>query len=337
MSFVVHVGIHKTGTTSIQKFAAQHRDQFRARGLWYPDFQDVGLLPHYAHHQLAISLGGGGRLSQEEIQTFVDYVDANKKEDETVFYSAEPFYRMLSPEVEGGPEAAPSDSNYWVQRDAYTAKMRQLFPQDDVKILICLRRQDDFARSLYQERVKVTRHAGTFDEFLDAERPLFDFYRQVAMYARHFPKVEVVRFQDLVKDGDLNAAFFALMGIDIGFAKKRPMTNTSLPVEYVEFKRLLNKTRISNDESKAIGRRLLKMAGNNALDPDKNLDWVPFDRILEFQSSFDADNERLRREFAPHLEGPLFPEPKPNGKRVFEGLSGERAIQFARRFMVRTE
>ena len=337
MTTIVHVGIHKTGTTSIQKFAAQHRGEFRARGLWYPDFQDVGLLPHYAHHQLAISLGGGGRLSQDEIRTFVDHVNANRKGGETVLYSAEPFYRMLSPEVEGAAEAGPMDENYWAQRDAYTAKMRALFPQDAVKILICLRRQDDFARSLYQERVKVTRHTGTFDEFLDGERPLFDFYRQVAMYARHFPQVEVVRFQDLVRGGDLNAAFFGLLGIDIDFTDKRPVTNTSLPVEYVEFKRLVNKTRPSNEESKAIGRKLLKMAGNDALDPDKNLDWVSFDRIQEFQSSFDADNERLRKEFAPHLEGPLFPDPKPNGKRIFEGLSGERAVQLARRFMARVE
>jgi hypothetical protein len=333
MTSVVHIGIHKTGTTSIQKFAAQHRLEFRKRGLWYPDFQDVGLPPHYAHHHLAISLGGNGRFSQDEIKMFVDHVQANKRVDETVLYSAEPFYRMLSPEVEGTPEAAPTDDNYWAQRDAYTAKMRELFPQDDVRILICLRRQDDFARSLYQERIKVTRYTSSFDEFIDSERPLFDFYRQVVMYARHFPRVEVVRFQDLVRDGDLNAAFFGLMGVNIDFTDKRPVTNASLPVEYVEFKRLLNKTRISNDESKAVGKRLLKMAGNDALDPDKNLDWASFDRIREFQNSFDADNERLRREFAPHLEGPLFPDPKPNGKKVFEGLTAARAVQFSRRFM----
>ena len=335
MSFVIHVGTHKTGTTTLQRFAASNRAELRHRGLWYPSYSEIGLFDHYAHHHLAFALAkeARARLSDTEARKFVEYVDKSRKSNETVLISAEPLYRLTLGLNEKTHKWRSSSAPYWDARDQFIAKMREAFPFDDAQILICLRRQDNFARSVYQERVKVTKFSDTFATFLHKERSIFDYLGQVEAFARHFPNVRIVTFESLVGTGDLHAAFFKLLDADISFAENRPVTNVSLPIEFVEFKRLLNKTRIGRETADKIGKKLLGLAQKNALNPARNLDWLSFEDMMSFQGSFERDNERLRQRFAPGLPAPLFQPPMPEKKKQFAGLQPGRAIQIAQLFM----
>lgn len=331
MPIILHVGTHKTGTTSIQRFASSHRRELRERGLWYPSYNEIGFFNHYAHHHVAHALSGqsGYRLSESDALLFSDHIRRNRKPNETVLLSAEPFYRHTRGGDTDFHRNHPASAAYWVDRDAYVAKMREAFPSDDTKILICIRRQDEFARSNYQERVKVTKYTGTFGDFLKADAALFDYLRQVEIFAKHFPKVSVITFDELTKAGDLSYAFFKRLGVDISFTNRRPITNVSLPLEFIEFKRLANQTKMPLDRASAIGKKLEHMAEKGILRPDKNLDWMSFGDLAAFQASFDSDNEHLRERFAPHFPAPLFSPPVPSDKKVFTGLPSERAVQIA--------
>ena len=335
MPFVIHVGTHKTGTTTLQRFAASNRAELRNRGLWYPSYTEVGLFDHYAHHHLAFALAEepGTKLSPGEARGFVEYLDKNRTSEETILISAEPLYRLtlgLDPKTH---KWRSSSASYWDARDQFIARMREAFPFDDTQILICLRRQDNFARSVYQERVKVTKFNDTFSTFLHKERSIFDYLGQVEAFAKHFKNIKVVTFESLVGSGDLHAAFFDLLDVDISFAENRPVTNVSLPIEFVEFKRLLNTTRISRETADKIGKRLLGLAQRNVLKPARNLDWLPFEHMASFQGTFERDNERLRQRFAPVLPSPLFQPPESEKKKHFTGLRPKRAIQIAQLFM----
>lgn len=335
MPFVIHVGTHKTGTTTLQRFAASNRAELRNRGLWYPSYTEIGLFDHYAHHHLAFALAEepGTKLSPSEARRFVEYLDKNRTSEETILISAEPLYRLtvgLDPKTH---KWRSSSASYWDARDQFIAKMREAFPFDDTQILICLRRQDNFARSVYQERVKVTKFNDTFSTFLHKERSIFDYLGQVEAFAKHFRNIKVVTFESLVGSGDLHAAFFDLLDVDISFAENRPVTNVSLPIEFVEFKRLLNTTRISRETADKIGKRLLGLAQRNVLKPARNLDWLPFEHMASFQGTFERDNERLRQRFAPMLPSPLFQPPESEKKKHFTGLRPKRAIQIAQLFM----
>lgn len=335
MPLVVHVGTHKTGTTTIQRFAAANRVDLRSHGLWYPSYSEIGLFDHYAHHHLAFAIGEekNSRLSESECAKFIEHIDKNRKRDETVLISAEPFYRMTSGLNEKSHRWRSSSAAYWEARERFIAKLRASFPFDDVKLLICLRRQDNFARSVYQERIKVTKFSDTFAKFLHKERAIFDYLGQLEVFAKHFPSIAVVTFESLIDSGDLHSAFFGLIDVDISFAKGRPVTNVSLPIEFVEFKRLLNMTNIKREKADVIGKRLLKLANKNALKPARDLDWLPFDDMASFQGSFERDNERLRQQFVPMLPAPLFQPPEQTRKKYFEGLQPKRAIQIANLFI----
>lgn len=303
--------------------------------MWYPSYTEIGLFDHYAHHHLAFAISGrkDKKLKDAHARRFIDFIDKERRPGEKVLISAEPLYRLT---LGGGPDVnrwRSSAAAYWDAREAFLERLREYFPFDDVQILICLRRQDSFARSVYQERIKVTKYRDSFATFLHKDRAIFDYYRQVALLARYFPKVEVVTFEQLVANGNLHAAFFNTMGIDLSETEDYPVANISLPVEFVEFKRLLNMTPIDPEHAKRIGQELVSMAANDQLKPDRNLDWMPFEDIAGFQGSFERDNEELRKEFVPEYPEPLFPPPAKSRKKVFSGLSADRVMEIASKFM----
>ena len=83
---VVHIGSHKTGTTSIQDFCTQERSVLKAERIYYP----VGLLDHYPrqHSHLAKLLLDA---ADARLRAFFDAVVANAHAAgaETVFLSGE--------------------------------------------------------------------------------------------------------------------------------------------------------------------------------------------------------------------------------------------------------
>ncbi|HET7717205.1 MAG TPA: hypothetical protein VFK86_16400 [Bauldia sp.] len=322
MTIVLHIGTHKTGTTAIQRFAASKRAKLRRRGVWYPSYDEIGLFMHYGHHHVAHAIANeaGNRLSSDDARRFVDHILAKKRPGETLLISAEPFYRHILP-AEGG---------YWAERRAYIERVRSFFPTSDVKILAIIRRQDTFARSLYQERIKVTKFRQTFREFIQSGRNAFEYYNHLSLFRDIFGRVEVLIYEDLAARGLIDA-FFHHIGIDVSDIPERPNANPSLPIELVEFKRILNSTSLKPERLKEIGTILLDNADRVTETAPGSVDWLPVEEMAAFYESFAAENERLRSEFLPGRPPPLFPpfvapaEPP----AVYEGMSTRRFAHLA--------
>ncbi len=321
MTVVLHIGTHKTGSTAIQRFAAANRSKLRARGLWYPSYDEIKLFVHYGHHHIAHALANenGNRLSIEDTRRFIDHVTAKQRPGETILISAEPFYRHVLP-AEGG---------YWAERQAYVERVRAFFPGPDVKILTTVRRQDTFARSLYQERVKVTKYRQTFPEFI-ADRSPFEYYEHLRLFRDAFGNVDVLVYEDLAAKGLIDA-FFAHLGVDISNISGRPAANPSLPIDLVEFKRILNGTALKPERLKEIGLLLLDKAGRVSDARRGKVDWLPVEKMAAFYASFAESNDRLRAEFLPARTTPLFPPfAMPDGDAVpavYDGMSAQRFAQ----------
>lgn len=323
MTVVLHIGTHKTGTTAIQRFAAANRAKLRSRGLWYPSYDEIRLFVHYGHHHVAHALANenGNRLSIEDTRRFVDHVLAKRRPGETLLISAEPFYRHVLP-AEGG---------YWAERKAYVDRVREFFPGDDIKVLAIVRRQDTFARSLYQERIKVTKFRQTFPEFI-ADRHPFEYYEHLRLFEEAFGTVDVLLYEDLAAAGLINA-FFGHLGIDVANITGRPSANPSLPIELVEFKRILNGTSLSSERLKEIGVLLLDKAERAKSIERGKLDWLSVDEMAAFYESFGETNERLRAAYLPARPAPLFPpyaRPATDAvPAVYEGMSASRFANIA--------
>jgi hypothetical protein len=62
----IHIGTHKTGTTSIQAFLASNRVRFAANGVFWPAAGSDGDPNVVSHHELARELNRGGAFDSEK-------------------------------------------------------------------------------------------------------------------------------------------------------------------------------------------------------------------------------------------------------------------------------
>ncbi len=315
MTVVVHIGSHKTGTTTIQRFAASHRAALRERGLWYPSYAEIGLSDHYGHHDFAHAVAGiEDRLSARDAERFADLIRNGIRPGETALVSAEPIYRHLLPE----------DADYWSGRRGYAERLKEVIGGEGVTILCVLRRQDSFARSLYQEKIKSRKYADSFREFLVNQRHEFEYHRQLTLFREVFGKVRVLIYEDL-KQGDLVDAFFGHLGVTVSDLPRNSVENPSLPLELVEYKRLLNGTRLGLTRLKGVTQKLEKRATGGGLEME--VDWISRAEMEAFFASFDEENERLRRDFVGDRSSSLFPslETVPiKEKGEYKGMSARR-------------
>jgi len=319
MTLIVHIGTHKTGTTAIQQFAAAHRDELRAQGLWYPSYADIGVPEHYGHHHFAHAVAGEehGRVAPEDAPRFMESVRAGQAPGETVLLSAEPIYRHTLGET----------GDYWSRRRAYIRKLKETIGTDDVTILAVVRRQDAFARSLYQENVKVNKYTADFRSFLAKSAGQFDYYRQLLAFADEFQRVSVLVFEDLKQTG-LVETFFRRLGVEPPAPVEAGGANPSLPVELVEYKRFLNTTNLGVKKLKQVGQKLVRYAEGRSAGESDNVDWLPASEMTAFVASFEESNECLRRAFAGDHPAPLFP-PVEEGAATpqYAGMTLERFAQ----------
>ena len=98
MTIFIHIGIPKTGTTTLQRFAAANRKRLRPLGLWYPSLREIGSIRHFGHHDIARTLAGekGSQLSPAGLVEFFEYFNRKKDETKDVLLSSEFFFQNTS-------------------------------------------------------------------------------------------------------------------------------------------------------------------------------------------------------------------------------------------------
>ncbi|MFN6477362.1 hypothetical protein [Nostoc sp. DedQUE07] len=140
----LHIGMPKTGTTCLQKALFNNRDKFLETGYLYPmsgiKHNAREIVNRYCHNTLAHFLMGledkDNTLSMsiwEELKTEIDFINPKN-----VIISAEAF---TSFEIFYQPETL--------------AKIKDLLKEYEIKVVIYLRKQDDFLEFSYCYMVKL--------------------------------------------------------------------------------------------------------------------------------------------------------------------------------------
>jgi hypothetical protein len=309
---IIHVGTHKTATTSIQRFFGQHRDTLAQRGLFYPGYNLIGKKSHYAHLGMVNALTGNHKnYTADEARRFFRKVRERVADYDTTVISAEPFYRHVL-----GAADVTNPESYWPVRMAYIEQIRDLL--GEAEIVVVFRRQADYAQSLYQEHVKVTRYSKPFRDFLNDFWFHFAFLDQAKAWDSVFPGLRAMSFEKLTATGDPVAEFSRLLGLPCENLPLAARHNEAMPVDMVILKRLLQAEVQTADASRASVDTLAETLGPEvfaAAEP-RSFFRSPATRS-QFQASFDADNEALKRfMIQPYgADEPTFPKTfKPGGQ-----------------------
>jgi hypothetical protein len=293
---ILHIGTHKTATTTLQRHLYRNRKTLAARGIWYPDYRLTGEGHNIAHQGMANGLAGrSDRYSPQDARRFFRDVRSRVRDHDATIISGEPFYRHVA---QDGIKQPYTRETYWPLRHAFIAQVREVFGDIPAEIAVVFRRQVDYAPSLYQEQVKITRYSKDFATFRQEFWYHFDYLGQARAWAHAFDALRPMRFEDVIAEGDPAKTFGRMLGLDLTGPGKVVPQNVSMHPDAVVLKRTLHAINIKKDVLRADIEAILDgplrteipKIGNRSL-------YANAEDMAAFHQNFRPDNLLLGREF----------------------------------------
>lgn len=336
---VLHVGSPKTGTSIIQSHLAQNRPALRDRGFFYP--VTISSYAHLyrtfeSHHLLTYSLAGWEPFKLYDPQRFLERARTacERHHMRTMLLSAENTWWLPRQVV---ARERPDEATYWQEKHDYARRVRALFEDLPVRVVVYLRRQDRWIESWYNQQIKNGNFLGRdMAAFVEHHHLLLDYRRLLEVWSESFGQENVVvrpYEKQQLPDG-LFADFAATVGLgDTGdYPLHKPARyNAQLQRDALEFMHLCNGLQL--DAADKLWLRLLIRKVTNQFESklvfhqQSLLD--PRQRIAVLERYREA-NEDIARRYLGRSGGDLFREAWPSHEddwSPYPGLRSEVAVE----------
>ncbi|MEI9932887.1 MAG: hypothetical protein WDM89_20705 [Rhizomicrobium sp.] len=280
---ILHIGTHKTGTSSLQSVLTQRADALREKGVRYIEAARENRI---AHHPLAWAIRGrrGAALTvwddvRRELQN-----------------AAEPV-KLLSTE------------GFWFEDP--DAIKEQLAWSGPVRIVAYVRRQDKYLQSLYKQTVASGRKTD-FDKWLKDVPHRGDYYSVIARWADTFGEraITLLPYERSGRTIDVVEDFLRVLNLDPGplLAGRKYPQNPSPRRELLHFLRAFNQLNLKMDHEKFFYSVIQR---NKAYV--RSTDLLSAERCAALLEDHAESNRKLAERFWHDETMPLFPAFVPHG------------------------
>ncbi len=222
---LLHIGRHKTGTSSLQRFLHEQAPALRRAGVDYPV---IGRGRKIAHHDLALACNPQrrGELDPEQsaaqLRELAALIEANRSAGVTTLLSSEAFQNAK-------PKAVARQIGH------------------PARILVYLRNQAEYVVSSYAQAVQNQLISVSLEEY-EARHFKVDYAAFLGAWSRVFGEQSLttrVYARPRLAGGDVIADFLQLLPVDRGdplhaLAPEAQRVNASIGGAFLEFKRRLN-------------------------------------------------------------------------------------------------
>ena len=270
---ILHIGRHKTGTSSIQHFCHHNRAALERFGVVYPPPFDHAA----AHHGLALALWQG-----RDIAPYLDVLRQAHPDTASVLLSSEGFQRL---------------------DDAAARKLTTAFP---TRVVVYLREQFSHAWSAYTQRVLGGSETLPFSLAIKAPR-YFRFLQRWNDWSNDNLLVRVYE-RKRFRNGDVVDDFCGeVLHLDPACFPAVPVRGESLGWRAANFVRRLNEFvaagQLAQEHKLAVIRGLRTIGGSYPSLKEKPI--FPDSFRAEFQSRFVEDNRKIALRYF-ETTSPLF-------------------------------
>ena len=305
MKALIHFGLPKVGSSSIQEFLKINRQTLQARGIRYAPFNpDFG-----SQYELAATgVVGAGRGIMDQPARLV--LGLRSAADDPAY--VERYRNFLDSALPTWPEALFVASSEHIQPWLHTAEMIGAldgFLADrffEVRYVLYLRRQSDIMLSAYSERIK-RGETLSFDTHLAGRLSALNLNRIVRQWENNVgaDRLEVrLLSPDALVGGDLISDFCAVMGTERDGLIEPGRMNTALGAQEVAVRRRLNRwlpVLGTDGEPNALYFRVLSKWMRMRPRPPTPLTLTEPQRKL-IEEYYAASNDRLRARRFPWRE-----------------------------------
>lgn len=300
----LHVGLHKTGTSSIQSFLTKNIHVLKEQGTAvYTRKGKAGV--HWVPAMIKSN-------QPNQVKKVADFISTELAKDEV-------------------NQVVLSSENFTQTKQANYPMISSLLPPNtQLSIVIYLRRQDLLKQSVYSQMVK----QGTFiGRINDDSHYNFDFHKQCTKWKAltNDIRVRVLERSQLI-EGDLLKDFVHTIGLkwNDSFEPLTNQVNESLCPDTMEFKRLINGKKLSPAMNKKVAALLSRYdKQRNESDRLKSV-FFDFNEARSFLDGFHEGNSAVAREFLGREDGVLFTEmPSVEQQKNIPKLSQKQTLNFS--------
>lgn len=239
----LHIGRHKTGTSSIQQFVNSNTDLLSDLNLYYPDSGKSTI----AHHDLA--------------QLFS--IQTNKTADAQQKTSSSPKLKSLLEEIDQQPANILLSSESF--QNSHPRVIRDAFKDYDLRVLVYIRNQIDYLASSYAQKVWATNYCESMEHYYNHVFSV-DYLDFLDRWQEASSDNIIVRkfSRESLCDQDIVADFFVnMLEVDNEEIRQKIMhrevadANPSLTADLLAYKLKYNNTNINCEESR---QRMIRQA-----------------------------------------------------------------------------
>lgn len=289
----LHIGTHKTGTTTIQKFLSKNRQNLLSKGVLYPSSPA-------SHHDLLQNKGKDKPWGLNfDVWEYLLKEMKSEKPDKAVI-SSENFSRLYFEDVN---------------------KLRDYISGFNPKIIVYLRRQDDYFTSLYCQAIKTGHHWDSVKKHILDNKAYADYYQILEPWKNAFGKENIivrVYEKEQLSEGLLND-FLQSINLDtpdLDF-KKGHSSNISPSIKKIKIIRLLNNITLgmmSVEKKKVTGlyyrffmsKNILSMLIERLPDFLISNELMPTQERINILKEFEESNQKVAKEYLGRQDGKLF-------------------------------
>lgn len=315
----IHIGTEKTGTKTIQNFCCRNNEFLKKNDLYYPYNKDKKYMFNITHWPLAASLTKNNKfIPQDKMVPAQEMYDLFKEDIEKV-----PYNNILI-------SAEPFSVN--VTNKKSLLNLKSYLADYNVKIIVYLRRQDNYFVSLTSTKIKGGVHDSsakfsTNEIFSNKER--YDYFNLVSKWADVFGENNII-VKSFERETFINKNiiddFFGIFNITVSEQNNSTEDNISLSLESLYFMNIVNGTYDLDNKERTKIYSLLEQRENkykikNLISPKER-----YDIIKHYESS----NTKVAMKYLGKDDGILFNEsiPSPNDKwDKFKGLTTETVFE----------
>ena len=210
----LHVGSHKTGTTAIQQAMRAARQELRRQGVCWPVLRSNPAHSKLAHSKLVRAVYAQGPIAGLQARWLAARVRWQARGTAATVLSSEKIYRIGYEFFEEEDQDTPANRE---RRIAFLHRLRALFEDHyDIRVLLYLRRVDEFAESMYKELLFRKPYTGRFrfDDFLTRQAALFNYGDQAQELRQHLGPVSLQSY-DAARKAGLVEHFCGLVGVTL--------------------------------------------------------------------------------------------------------------------------
>lgn len=302
----LHIGMPRTATTVLQTFCADNEEELNRNGYSYPimpfSYKNANSF-RTAHFMFGYVINSDGSRDREREKQ----------------YRREGFQRCYEV-FEQYDNIILSDEGIWncgfrEEESVWDRLVKEMEEHNFVtKVIVYLRRQDEFLYSWWNQRIKEGKYAECTITWEDMRKKLpivqLDYYDVLENIAAYVGRENIIvrRFdRNAFLGGSIVADFLDAVGLPFSDAYRveSETLNRGLTKNNAEIKRILNKLTWRQDSRQNLIFQHILAHNSNQKDDDRGVSMYSEDEAISFYETYRESNGRVAMEYLQE-EGDLF-------------------------------